>query len=698
MKIFLSHSSIHKPLLRELKRNLAPGLQEWLDERELEWGANLEFSIKDAVKNSDLFVIFLGQDALTSEWVMRELQWASEREQIENSIFVLPILMPGVKREQIPDTVSERLFLTLSDHEESSVKSLSDKINLRILHILIKRISRPEFLKFEDVSAITQSRLDNYISCYKKIEFIRNPRAKEQLIRILDTASKLTYVIVGAPRIYQHDSEILAGMNAGDIYRATHPFKANKKAHYVKSVQFQTYTKAQIQAANRGASIKRLYILPSESFDDLTESEKNHLYDISKETKIDSRIIYLSNIPNDDLGEDFVIFDNSLLGVAIPKRGEMLGSEYRYSIDSNADIIEKYKRYFDTLFNGASLLKDYLNSADIVPVPGFVSKIKNARQPAFILQNAVSVNGRETQRLMIVLRTSGCAYDQNNMGCAMCDFKRHAVNRDMINSDVLMEQLEYSLEQAIFSPDDVSQIDLLSLGSFLHNNEVPEEFRILAFQKFSTIKGLKKIVIESRSPYIQSKSLLSLKNLLREDQILEIGLGIESSDEFIRNNVLRKNLSNTEIRRVVDICAKTGVEFLTYLLIGSMTLTEDEALQDAINSANYIANLCNSKNVKFRVAFEPVFITHDTELEKMYLEGNYSLINLWRVIDVIKSVSHLGSIFVGLSDEGLSSNRISSGCPLCTDDVREAIERFNGSQSVKEFEGLICECQTTSFE
>ena len=124
-----------------------------------------------------------------------------------------------------------------------------------------------------------------------------------------------------------------------------------------------------------------------------------------------------------------------------------------------------------------------------------------------------------------------------------------------------------------------------------------------------------------------------------------------------------------------------------------MTLTEDEAVQDAIKSANYVANLCNSKNVKFRIAFEPVFITHGTELEKMYLEGNYSLINLWRVIDVIKSVSHLGTIFVGLSDEGLSSNRTPSGCPLCTEDLREAIERFNGNQSVKEFEGLSCKCQ-----
>lgn len=699
MKIFLSHSSRDKPLLREIGEYLAPGLREWIDEIELEWGADLEGSIKEAVNKCDLFIIFLGSEALTSPWVMRELEWAIEKEKSEKSIFVLPILIHGVNKDQIPKRISRRLFLTLNKSDKTSVKSLAEEINLRLLEILVKKYdSKAGFLSSRNLTVATQSRIEKLINCSVKIEMIKNPKTKKQLIKVLDAASKLMYVVVGAPQIYQHDHEILKGMSAGDTYRATHPFRANTKAHtYVQSVQFKAYIQEQIQAAtNRGVIIKRLYILSGNSLDELNDFEKMHLHEIGRERKIDSRITYLSQIPSNDLGEDFVIFDNSLLGVAVPKKGAMLGSEYHYSIDSESETIDSYRVYFDLLFDTAIRLEEVLESEMYnrhVPVLSIEQK-KNVEQPAFILQTAVSINGTEAQRLMIVLRTAGCAYDQNNMGCTMCDFKRHAANKEEINSNVLMHQLLYSLNQAMFGPDDVSQIDLLTLGSFLHDNEVPEEFQNLAFQKFSSIKELKKVAIESRSPYINDRRLLRLKKLLREDQILEIGLGIESSNEAIRNGVLRKNLSDTEIRRVVDVCANTGVEFLAYLLIGSMTLTEDEAVQDAIDSAIYIANLCKSKNVKFRIAFEPVFITHGTELENMYLQGNYKLINLWRVIEVIKAVSHLGTLFVGLSDEGLSSNRTPSGCPHCTELLKGAIDRFNGNQLTTEFEGLICRCQT----
>lgn len=697
MKIFFSHSSTDKPLLRELKKNLAPGLQEWIDEREIEWGADLEGSIRDAVVNSDLFIVLLSDKALDSKWVKNELEWASKKEEDEESIFVLPILLPEMNKDRIPKGINRRLFLTLNDSEESSVKSLAEKINYRILKILVKRNDSRDhdLLEAKNLSIEAKSRVEKYIGCSEKIENINNLKTRKQLTKVLDSASKLIYVVVGAPQIYQHDLQILEGMSMGGVYRATHPFSANKSAHNLLSVQFRAYTQAQILAARRGVVIKRLYILPSESVADLSDLEEKHLYEINKEN-IESKITYLSNIPPSDQGEDFVVFDDNLLGVAVPKKGEMYGSEYRYSIDSDSEIIETYQEYFDLLFDHATPLEDILKDDE----HAFRNDLSlhseyqyNVNEPAFVLQTPVFIHGKQANRLMIVLRTAGCAYDKNNMGCTMCDFKRHAAKPSEINSDVLTHQLNYSLNQATFGTNEVSQVDLLTLGSFLHDNEVPVEFRHKTFERFARIDGLKKIVIESRSPYINEKKLLSLKKLLREDQILEIGLGVESSNELIRNDILRKNLSDTEIMRVINTCADTNVEFLGYLLIGSMTLSENDAVQDAIDSANYLADLCKVKNVKFRIAFEPIFITHGTELEEMYIQGNYKLISLWAVVDVIRSTSHLGTIFVGLSDEGLSSYRTPSGCPKCTGNIKLAIERFNGSQSLSEFEGLSCECQ-----
>ncbi len=698
MKIFLSHSSSDKPLMREIERYMEPGLKAWLDEKEIAWGQNLAGSIRDAIISSDFFIIFLDDEALESKWVMDELTWAQEKESRDGSTFVLPVLLPKVHQDRIPDSIRTRLFLTLPDSEESSVRHLTDTIIRKILQILL-RLRDSNGLGAKAMGNLTEtaaSRVNKYIDCSEKVERIENRMTRKQLVRVLDSASRLIYVVVGAPQIYQHDQKILTGMNRGDIYRATHPFIANKKAHHMRSVQFRAYIQAQIEAAARDVLIQRLYIVSGDSKNLLSGLERDHLRKMRDEKKIDSRIAYLRDIPDNDLGEDFVIFDNNLLGVAVPKKGEMYGSEYRYSIDSDSQTIEDYRAYFDMLFENAIKLHKVFGTSGQLGADVWsprVEKQHDILKPAFVHHTPVSINEREAQRLMIVLRTAGCAYDKDNAGCTMCDFKRHAVNPQQVNSRVLASQLEYAMNQAEFGPDAVSQIDLLTLGSFLHDKEVPDDFRRESFSSFSRIEGLQKVVIESRSPYIKEKKLIELRELLRVDQILEIGLGIESSNEFIRNEVMHKNLTDSHIRKVVETTARAGTEFLAYLLIGSMGLTESEMVKDAVDSASYVADLCGRAKTNFRIAFEPVFITHGTKLEEMYLQGDYKLINLWRVVDVIKRTTHLGTVFVGLSDEGLSSNRTPSGCPACTDKLKHAIEQFNGSQSLSEFDGLKCECQ-----
>ncbi len=103
MKIFLSHRSAHKPLVREFKNKLPGFLDTWLDEDSLSWGdafpAKLERTIKSGV---DFLVIFLDNDALRSTWVTKELEWAIQRERELKRTFILPILLPEVGSESLP--------------------------------------------------------------------------------------------------------------------------------------------------------------------------------------------------------------------------------------------------------------------------------------------------------------------------------------------------------------------------------------------------------------------------------------------------------------------------------------------------------------------------------------------------------------------------------------------------------------------
>tara|TARA_R110002049_G_scaffold309231_1_gene518956 strand:+ start:6005 stop:6847 length:843 start_codon:yes stop_codon:yes gene_type:complete len=274
----------------------------------------------------------------------------------------------------------------------------------------------------------------------------------------------------------------------------------------------------------------------------------------------------------------------------------------------------------------------------------------------------------------------------------MCDFKRHAIPEDMATDKALMAQLEYALGEADLQDGNGWQLDLLTLGSFLHDVEVSPEFRAQSFMRLAQIPELKKIVIESRAPYIKEDVLKELRQFLRTDQILEIGLGVESSDEYVRNTMLNKSLLGSDITKTIDTCVASGTEFLAYLLIGSMGLSEEQAIDDAVKSAKYIHELCEARTLKFRIAFEPIFITQNTVLEEMYEKGEYQLVNLWSVAEVVKRTSGFANIFVGLSDENLSKERVSSGCNKCTDTLRAALEQFNGSQNLMDIREIACDC------
>jgi radical SAM superfamily enzyme YgiQ (UPF0313 family) len=45
--------------------------------------------------------------------------------------------------------------------------------------------------------------------------------------------------------------------------------------------------------------------------------------------------------------------------------------------------------------------------------------------------------------------------------------------------------------------------------------------------------------------------------------------GIESGDEVFRNDILRKNLSDDEIYRTVDILKSNNVEFVPFYIVGA---------------------------------------------------------------------------------------------------------------------------------
>ena len=179
------------------------------------------------------------------------------------------------------------------------------------------------------------------------------------------------------------------------------------------------------------------------------------------------------------------------------------------------------------------------------------------------------------------------------------------------------------------------------------------------------------------------------------DKVLDIAIGLESTDDHVRNTVLKKDLDKKDLEKVCQLLHETGIQLATYVLVKAPGLSEKEAIADAIKTAEYVFSLQKKYQISARVLFEPVFIAENTPLEKLYLEGNYKLLNVWSLVEILKKTVHLGEIFVGLNDENISQDRKPYSCKECYPKLIDAINEFNRTKKTDHFDKIKCNhCQS----
>ncbi|MEK6874939.1 MAG: hypothetical protein AABX52_04280 [Nanoarchaeota archaeon] len=316
--------------------------------------------------------------------------------------------------------------------------------------------------------------------------------------------------------------------------------------------------------------------------------------------------------------------------------------------------------------------------------------------PAYMTVSLINIDGQPGQRLMTVYRTVGCEYDEKGKGCSMCDFAFYADSR--VQSRNIEAQHKQSLE--MLSNMDFIHFDLLTLGNFYNDKEIPANLRKSLLESVVKFRGVKRVLTEARRQYVTVDKLIEAKNCLRDDQRLEYALGYETVNPDLRNRVLRKGTQEEHLDDALEMCRDTSVDFVAYVLIKPPTLSETEGIEEAVNTATHVLAKADKHGVKTRIAFEPVFVTKKRFIKELWERGEYKPPKLWSVAEVlIQTAKRLelentqGKLFVGLSDENLSGDKMTSNCGSCDDKVRREIQAFNGHQDIAKLRKLYHECK-----
>jgi hypothetical protein len=131
LRIFVSHAWEDKPLALELAR-LADYIDGWVDVRELIAGQSLDPTIIRAIEDSHVFVVLISRTSIAKNWVVREVEWALDREAQKDRVFVLPVLIEaGIDLPSSPmpfADFAQRLYIDASDTSEAGLQRSRDKL------------------------------------------------------------------------------------------------------------------------------------------------------------------------------------------------------------------------------------------------------------------------------------------------------------------------------------------------------------------------------------------------------------------------------------------------------------------------------------------------------------------------------------------------------------------------------------------
>jgi hypothetical protein len=135
MKIFLSHASESKPLVRRLTEPLPAHVSIWLDRDAMAPGQRFAPRIEAAIRNDcDFVLVFIDEHALASDWVKRETALALRRQADLQRAFVLPVLLQpvGERMTALGIDPAEMLYLEATDHSDEGVaaaaRTLADEL------------------------------------------------------------------------------------------------------------------------------------------------------------------------------------------------------------------------------------------------------------------------------------------------------------------------------------------------------------------------------------------------------------------------------------------------------------------------------------------------------------------------------------------------------------------------------------------
>lgn len=292
----------------------------------------------------------------------------------------------------------------------------------------------------------------------------------------------------------------------------------------------------------------------------------------------------------------------------------------------------------------------------------------------------------ETERELVILLPVGCYWAKKDKSCSYCGyqpvvdgFRKEFGEVDYL--DIIKCEIEKQKEP-------FQRVAFFVGGSFL---EIPPYKQIEIFEYMDTLP-IRQVFFESRPELIREEQILVLKNCLHNKELM-VAIGLETSDEKIRNEVHKKGINNDTYVKGINILKKLEIKPLIYVFLKPpvANITDKEAYEEGMKTIRYAF-----ETGAYAVEIESGYIVENSDMQKLYMSGQYECLNLWTIHKVLEDSiqMNMGICRLAYFSDTPEPLVIPQGCPECTERVYKALDEYRRTLDVSKVLNMeTCKCK-----
>jgi radical SAM enzyme (TIGR01210 family) len=252
--------------------------------------------------------------------------------------------------------------------------------------------------------------------------------------------------------------------------------------------------------------------------------------------------------------------------------------------------------------------------------------------------------------LVVVFFTKRCQYQ-----CSFCTLPTASAYSE-VSTDDIRKQLDHAFEYAGSNLREIELVSLGNEGSILDESTFPREQLNHVLSRCSLLPSIREVVLETRAEFASEALLDDILALIRPSK-LTLKIGLESADDRIREEILRKRMNLRDFERVVEMLGRKRIGLASYVLLkADPAHSDEEGREDARKTCEYLKQLCRRTNTDLTLRINAMYRAGGSAWSRWAEDYRWEPPSIFDLAEVMLDVHDDDiRVFAGLYDEGLAT-------------------------------------------